>query len=95
MSLASISRALASYGIDHVVVSCDESDAKSPPRQVKIKFKSSSERARARREAKQYRLRNKSKLRLKAKKYAMKMKHRKPNPILSKRAKQIHKKYGY
>ncbi len=90
MNLEAVSELLKSHGIEHKFV---EGRAKPIIRSVPIRFKNSAERARLRKLRKKWELKNKSKLKLKRKRYEMKMKTRKPNPILSKRAKQVAKKY--
>ena len=72
----------------------EEVEARSIKR-VKLHFNNSAERAKARKKAKQYRQIHKSQLKLKAKKYALKMKHKKPNRILSERDKLVHKHFGH
>lgn len=89
-SLQELSAMLQEAGVLHVVV-----DARAKPviRNVRLVFKSSSERSRIRRLRKQHQMRNASKIKQARKKYMLKMRHRKPNPILSKRMKQVAKKY--
>jgi len=84
--------ALIALGVAHVYV---ESRAKPIVRNVNIRFKTASERTRQRKLRKIWERRNKSKLELKRKRYETKMKHRKPNPILSKRAKKVALKYNH
>ncbi len=92
MDLQRVSASLEALGIEHVYVSAR---AKPIVRNVQVRFKTSSERTRLRKARKKWEMRNKSKLKLKRKRYEMKMRNRKPNSILSKRAKQVAKKYNH
>lgn len=92
MDLETVAALLESRGEAFVFV-----DARVKPiiRNVRIRFKTASERTRQRKLRKIWERRNKSKIAIKRKRYELKMKHRKPNPILSKRAKQVAKKYRH
>lgn len=89
-TLHELSEMLAQAGVEHEVIIAR---AKPVIRNVKLVFKSASERARIRRLRKQYVQKNRSHIKQARKKYTMKMRHKKPNPILSKRMKQVAKKY--
>lgn len=92
MDLETIAAMLEARGESFVFV---DARAKSVIRNVRIRFKTASERTRQRKLRKIWERRNASKIKLKRKRYEIKMKHRKPNPILSKRAKQVALKYHH
>jgi hypothetical protein len=90
MDLETIAAMLEASGTPFVFVSAR---AKPIIRNVRVRFNNSSERLRRRKLRKIWERRNASKIKLKHKRYEQRMKHRKPNPILSKRAKQVALKY--
>lgn len=90
MDLETIAAMLEASGTPFVFVSAR---AKPIIRNVRVRFKPASERTRQRKLRKIWERKNASKLKIKRKRYSQRMKSRKPNPILSKRAKQVALKY--